>query len=210
VQAQAWSSAHYATIDALAGGVATEKAQQRVQAAIARSSAIPHPGSFPDREGRSFVKVPEDSQTAPLLTDCPLPQKTLPGTAEYGIEPQSVASPLSVEGRTPSPNVSMQHNSTTAVLTPKLAAQSFKSREERAELKAQREADKAAKLQIKAAAAAEREEAKEAQAAQKAAAKAFERAEKLQRQQEAAEKRQRREEAVASKAKYAAYAWYLL
>jgi hypothetical protein len=177
LQAQAWLTAHQATITALEGGIATEKAEQQVQSAIAKSSAISHPGPFPCRNSADVSKQSKPSQAAPVLTDGTDCQG--PVLLEVSAEQHSTVSPSSVERRPDLLNEKVRNGLLPPALTPKLVAQTPKSKEEKEAAKAQREAEKAAK------------------AVEKAAAK--------ERQQ--AEKRQRLQEAAAAKAKYATYSF---
>jgi hypothetical protein len=80
-------AAHHAAIKAHSGGMSTEKAKQRVSAALLRASAAPHPGVPPVRATSTTVTDPEQTMDlAHSLSGAPLIENMQPDSATPGVK----------------------------------------------------------------------------------------------------------------------------
>lgn len=202
-------AAHHAAIKALSGGISTEKAKQRVSAALMRAAAAPHPGVPPLHAPSTTATGPEPTMGLARVPPC------APSTEEMQTDPATpggkagdqpccgirattsrvVADPLPASKPMESQNMVIHEERSKAVSC--TTTQAVCRKDGRNEIVYAWEAKLAAD---KAAAAEEKAKAKAQIAAEKLAKKMAAEVEKQKKREEAAQKKKEQEEAAGLKA----------
>lgn len=194
LQAQAWMVVHHAAIKALSGGIATEKARQKVAAALAKAGTTAHPGVPPALGDCLPAAKPADKTAkAPLDDSISAP----PGDCDVNLT-SGKASPVANDSEPADPCAA----AIPAVAAEPKAAAAPQTAAEKEAAKTQKKAaaeENAKARAIAAEAKSEAKAAKEAAAAEKAAAKAAAAAEKAAKKAEAEKEKQRKKEESAAK-----------